>query len=482
MTAPARRLTALPAVATRAAGYIRVSTLKQSDGYSPELQEEAIRSYAAEHGLDVAQMESDFESGHKLTRHGYQRLLASVRSGTIGAVIVHQLDRLGRDGGELIVRCREMENLGVKLISVREGTEEPGIMRFVRSGMAEQYSRELARRVRPSLERSVREGKHHGIVPFGYVLRYQERTGGGRYQAGTLTRNEPAASFVTELYTRYASGQSLLELARWANNDPACPKSPKGLTWRTDKLNYILRNPVYVGHLRYNAQPSGRFERCEDGSEFTVPAEHEALIDQATFDQVQRRLTDARTGQFRGRLTDQPVPLCAGLLRCTCGGRMVISRVRDPASKHRPTYVCVRHANGEAVCKPSHYVASFAHEAVLAQIKRIQFKSWDLSRAASTVTPTVDPRPLLRKRLDVAKDELQRHIKNFTLLAGDTPTPQEVAAYRRGSNELSDKIVSIERELAVLPAPAPTPADAKALHAEFEKVRLDELHRPVRRQ
>lgn len=101
MTAPARRLTALPAVATRAAGYIRVSTLKQSDGYSPELQEEAIRSYAAEHGLDVAQMESDFESGHKLTRHGYQRLLASVRSGTIGAVIVHQLDRLGRDGGEL---------------------------------------------------------------------------------------------------------------------------------------------------------------------------------------------------------------------------------------------------------------------------------------------------------------------------------------------------------------------------------------------
>jgi DNA invertase Pin-like site-specific DNA recombinase len=59
-------------------------------------------------------------------------------------------DRWGRDGVEWLSRAREFDRLGVPIISVQEGRDEGGLMRFVRAGMAQWYSEQLASRVVPA--------------------------------------------------------------------------------------------------------------------------------------------------------------------------------------------------------------------------------------------------------------------------------------------------------------------------------------------
>src|SRR2546423_1915480 len=154
-----------PVQALEAAGYIRVSLERQAEGYSPDVQRDAIKRLAAEQGYALTLIEEDHERGSKVSRQGYQRIIEAVRQGTIHAVLVFMFDRWGRDGAEWLTRAREFERLGVPIISAQEGRDEGGLIRFVRAGMAEEYSRQLAKRVLPAREKAAREGTYMGPTP-----------------------------------------------------------------------------------------------------------------------------------------------------------------------------------------------------------------------------------------------------------------------------------------------------------------------------
>src|SRR5919202_2814048 len=163
-----------PAQAPEAAGYIRVSRKVQAEGHSPEIQREAIKRLARQEGyiLTDHMIEEDHERGSKVTREGYQRIIKAVRDGRVHTVIVYMFDRWGRDGAEWLARAREFDRLSVPIISVQEGKDEGGLLRFVRAGMAEEYSKQLAKRTRPAREKAAREGTHCGGTPFGYKRVY----------------------------------------------------------------------------------------------------------------------------------------------------------------------------------------------------------------------------------------------------------------------------------------------------------------------
>src|SRR5919108_218896 len=96
-----------PERALEAAGYIRVSRKVQAEGHSPEIQREAIKRLARQEGyiLTDEMIKEDHERGSKVTRKGYQDIIAAVREGTIHAVLVFMFDRWGRDGAEWLARA-----------------------------------------------------------------------------------------------------------------------------------------------------------------------------------------------------------------------------------------------------------------------------------------------------------------------------------------------------------------------------------------
>lgn len=89
------------AVATKAAGYIRVSTEEQaSNGHGLEVQDRAIRSFAESQGYRLIDVVSDpAVSGAKRPeeRPGFQQIIALAKARRFSVLLVWKFDRLARN-------------------------------------------------------------------------------------------------------------------------------------------------------------------------------------------------------------------------------------------------------------------------------------------------------------------------------------------------------------------------------------------------
>jgi DNA invertase Pin-like site-specific DNA recombinase len=482
--------------ALEAAGYIRVSRKLQADGYSPETQRARIRQLAKEQGflLDPARIFEDHERGSKVTRVGYQAVIDLVRAGTAHAVLVFMFDRFGRDGAEWLARAREFERLGVPIISAQEGKDEGGLIRFVRAGMAEQFSRDLAKKTTPNREAAARRGTHMGQTPYGYRRVYPPRESSDRLPAGQLVVDDGPAGkawVVRELFARYAAGgTSLATLASWCSTDPRVGPPP-GLAfylarpqkaergearpleaWTSRGIGRILRNPAYKGAVRFNQIPQGLYERAAPGSAFQVEDAHPPLVPPDVWDTVQHRLSSAGDHSTYNRThtpSGRGLSLGSGLIHCQdCGGPMHVVSLRAT-----PRYLCT-HRMEARPCQGPQCRAVIVHAALLAEVRRLRGAPW---------TPRAEHR-LLRvggagdvertAHLATALDEaLRRRRNNLALIeAIDAPTPDEIAAFRDRGAEISAQIATLQAQLQDAEQTAAALPNLRTLHTQLTRTEI----------
>ncbi len=462
-----------------AAGYIRVSLQRQAEGHSPEVQREAIKKLAAQEGYALTMIEEDHERGSTVTRVGYQRIIEAVRQGTIHAVLVFLFDRWGRDGAEWLLRAREFDRLGVPILSVQEGRDQGGLMRFIRAGMAEEYSRQLATRVKPAHERAVRLGTHIGPTPLGFSRQYPAWDGQGRRPSGRLVPDEATARVIREMFARYGqNGWSVRDLAHWLNGDEQWRALAPRHTWYAPSVQRILRNPVYKGSLRYNRHPRGRYERAQPGDEFTVEGTHEPLVDPTLWAEVQRRLDAAshkRTYNRGQTRTGRPLALGSGLFRCLrCGGPLY----PHTGSKHdKPAlYVCLRRHNGTG-CTATGCIETVAHAALLSEVRRLRGTPWTPQAEARLVGPegqnAAERSASIRRALEQEQERMRRNVRRMNDL--DDPTPEEIAAFRQVGAEIAARIRALETEAASVSQHALSLPSLQAIHEKLVATELGPL-------
>jgi DNA invertase Pin-like site-specific DNA recombinase len=468
-----------------AAGYIRVSTKVQTEGYSPEVQRDAIKRLAAEQGYALTMTEEDHERGSKVTRAGYQKIIEAVRAGTIHAVIVFMFDRWGRDGAEWLARAREFERIGVPIISVQEGKDEGGLIRFMRAGMAEEYSRQLAKRIRPSRERAAREGKHMGTIPFGFQRVHEAYTGATRRRSESrLTADEAQAAIVRELFHRYAGGGwSLRGLAVWLNTSQPPIPSPNGHKWTASVIHRLLTNPVYIGMIRYNYKARGLYERCTPEDTFIVEGQHEALVSKEVWDRVQERLQAANTiRSYNRRATTpgRPVFLGTGLLHCTaCGGFMASQYGVHNRQLHTlyAQYLCLSRTKGKTRCAAPGYKAALADAALAAEARRLRGAPWTTQAEARLLGADGRSEDLIlrqQRQLEAEREALRKHTRRMTLMEDD-PTPEQIAAFREVSAEISGRIRTLEAQLAERTDRAEQLPALRELHTRLTQTEIPDL-------
>ena len=104
------------ATSLRVAVYCRVST----QGQELEQQEAVCRRLCDYRGYEVGEVYAEVVSGAKAKRPEYQRLIADLRALKYDGVVVFRLDRLGRNARELALLVDELENKGIKVLSVHE--------------------------------------------------------------------------------------------------------------------------------------------------------------------------------------------------------------------------------------------------------------------------------------------------------------------------------------------------------------------------
>jgi site-specific DNA recombinase len=103
-------------------GYARVSTDDQvKEGVSLDAQQAKLEAYAMIKDWTMVEVIRDEGiSAKDLKRPGLERLLAMVKAGKIGAVIVYKLDRLTRSVSDLDKLIKLFERKGVVLVSLQE--------------------------------------------------------------------------------------------------------------------------------------------------------------------------------------------------------------------------------------------------------------------------------------------------------------------------------------------------------------------------
>ncbi len=183
----------------RTAVYLRVSTGEQRF----DSQELELRTYCERRGWNDVVTFSDTASGAKVSRQGLESLLAAVRRGEIGRVVVYKLDRLGRSLTHLALILDELNRHGVSLICTSQGIDTScdnpvGRLQLNVLIAVAQFEREIIReRVRAGVNaakaRGVKLGRPNSIDQHRAKVRELQASGLGIRAIARKLRIAPAS-------------------------------------------------------------------------------------------------------------------------------------------------------------------------------------------------------------------------------------------------------------------------------------------------
>ena len=296
---------------------------------------------------DVTVIDDDLgRSGSGVSRPGFERLLAAICEGRVGAVFAIEASRLARNGRDwhtLIEFC----GLVGTLIVDEDGTYEPRhpndrLLLGMKGTMSELELSILRARSFEALKQKARRGELFLTVAIGYV-----RAGRDRIEQDPDLRVSEAISLV---FARFAEMQSIrqvhLSLRRESIMLP-CVNHNQGeghvVVWKLPVYNtvhHILTNPVYAGAYAFGRTESrvtienGRkrivrgFRKDRADWDVLLLDHHPSYLSWAEFERNQRLIADNATGMgmnARGALRKGELIL-AGLLRCGhCGRKLHVA-------------------------------------------------------------------------------------------------------------------------------------------------------------
>ncbi len=328
----------------KAIKYIRLSYTddKTVESNSVSNQRKLIDDFIAQHPEieAVAEKVDDGYSGVLYDRPAFMEMMELIKSGQANCVIVKDLSRLGR---EYIETGRYLRRVfpayGVRFIAINDNldtlTEKADeITVSVKNIMNEAYSRDISVKTRTALGIKRRSGDFVGaFTVYGYL-----KTGESHK---SLIVDTFAANVVRDIFRKRLDGYSAYHIAEELNRagilSPLAYKRSNGLPyakggyadkedckWSATTVIRILSDEIYTGTMVQGKQSTPHFKLKEletkPSSEWIrVEGTHEAIIDKADFDLVQRlKQLDTRTAPQSDR-----VYLFSGVLICgCCGGRM----------------------------------------------------------------------------------------------------------------------------------------------------------------
>ena len=269
-------------------------------------------------------------------------------------------DRFGRfDGYEEGHWIEPFRRAGIRLETYGQGridweSFEGRIVSFVTSEAKHAYLRDLSRNVCRGQLDQARKGKGTGEnkIPYGYCVdRSLDDT--GKLLDYWLVVEPVKAELVRRIFREYLDGGSIRGICASLNADKI--PSPGERKWNCAGVDYILKNRKYLGTFVWGLRGSGSYhstcggeiharkkhDRPERGTPIVRKGNHEAIIDQDTFDRVQTRL---KRRQHATRPHTARFYILSGLLRCgDCGGSMCGLRTTGAASLR---YQCRAYGHG----------------------------------------------------------------------------------------------------------------------------------------
>jgi len=319
-----KKLTALYARLSREDG-------DKIESCSIETQKRILTGYAEQNGLTPYRIwVDDGASGKDFNRPGFQEMYAEIGKGNIGTVVVKELDRFSRNYLESGLYREEFRKLGVRFISLAENLDSingdfDDFTPF-REVINEFYLSQYSKKIKAAFRSRGMAGKHTASsTPFGYL---KSETDKNQWVVDPV-----AADIVRRIFRMTMEGMGPYQICCALKADkvemPGYYLAQKGAglhqshvfpdpyNWTSSSVCSILKKKEYLGHtVNFKSKKDSYKDKKNTyvpESEWVISENtHEPIIDQQTFDNVQR---------IRGNIKRRPdgwgyVHPLSGLLFC----------------------------------------------------------------------------------------------------------------------------------------------------------------------
>ena len=328
---------------------------QQRESNSISNQKAMLEEFAARQGFtNIVHFTDDGISGTCFDRPGFLAMMKEVEAGNVEYLCIKDMSRMGRDYLKVGQIMEILRQRGVRLIAINDGVDSArGDDDFTpfRNIMNEYYARDTSRKIRSTFQSKGKSGKHlTGTVIYGYLWN----------EARDQWLVDPeAAEVVKRIFAMTIDGYGPYQIASKLKEEKVLIPSAylarhgEGVNknkafkdvygWGSSTICNILEKREYLGHT-INFKTRKHFK---DKKSHYVPEDewtifentHEPIIDQQTFDLVQK---------IRGNVRRYPdgwgeaAPL-TGLLYCAdCGGKMYVHRTNN--GKRISQYTCSQYS------------------------------------------------------------------------------------------------------------------------------------------
>ncbi len=328
--------------------YVRQSTADQLlHNKESQRRQYGLADHAKQLGWAAVEVIDDDlgRSGGGIARPGFERLLAAICEGRVGAVFAIEASRLARNGRDWHTLIEFCGLVGTMIVD-EDGIYDPRhpndrLLLGMKGTMSELELSLFRQRSQEALKQKARRGALFLSVAAGYM-----KSGRDRIEKDPDQRVQDALKLV---FAKFAEFQSARQVHVWLRDEgvalPANAHNGDGrcIAWRLPLYNTvhnILTNPVYAGAYAFGRTTSkilvedGRkrvrrgLRRPQSDWDVLIKDQHEGYITWAEFERNQRVITDNATGKgsaiARGAARQGELIL-AGLLRCGhCGRKMYV--------------------------------------------------------------------------------------------------------------------------------------------------------------
>ena len=379
-----------------AAAYIRVSTDDQAE-YSPDAQLAEIRKYAAAHGYVLPQefifLDEGISGKHTDKRPEFNRMIGTAKQKPrpFDAILLWKFSRFARN---------------------REDSIALNLAEEVKRGMTEK----------------ARRGGLQSTPAFGY-----------RAENNVLVPIPEEAALVRAIFDRFIAGEGLFPIAKWLNDIGV--RTHRGNRFENRTIEYILRNPVYIGKMRWN--PTGRTRRDFTNENIILAdAQHEPLISPETWEAAQRRMAAVKAQwKYHGRPVTEHKRWLSGLIRCAdCGSTLIF------AAPHY--WKCNGYVRGR--CKSTQHISDEKLTEMLLTLMERDTQS-EISVSYHTAQPrpeAADEAALLKEQRSQLSSKLERLREAY--LSG----VEDLKIFADALSALEERAAQLDQRLQSLTAPA----------------------------
>ena len=242
--------------------YCRLSVDDELNGESNSIthQKEMLEEYAHKNNFcNIKFYVDDGYSGTNFNRPAFKELIKNIDSGLVGAVIVKDMSRLGRDYLKVGYYSEVyFGEAGVHFIAVNDNVhntiENDSDFTPFRNIMNEWYAKDTSKKVRAVIRAKGMSGKSTcNCPPYGYI----------KDENGNWLVEKEAAEIVKRIYRLCIEGYGPMQISKKLNAQeaisPVVWKNKVGWKYKLEKVDHpelwtvsairrILSNPIYLGN------------------------------------------------------------------------------------------------------------------------------------------------------------------------------------------------------------------------------------------